>query len=215
VKNRYSRQAILFFGVLFVQLTHASTIFIKLGSKMEVNPETGMESVLVLNPSGVAELSYFNRGLKISYTNEQGLEESVKIHFDFSLNDFPSTEGQGQGPFVNLFKEAKANGHRIVGSFLKSLLPTSNEARLFLDRGRRPGYIMSDFEASQVNFVTSVGTFDLKSFVYQTVHAYAKEAQNKNTEEKERRIGFDLEAHYVSSRPVSQGSCLALLGAQQ
>lgn len=148
--------AFVFLSLLAHQsVSYAMPVKMNLLSPEGVHPETGDSQFRILNPSGQVDLTYFDGGFNLKFSNEKNQIQSVKIHVSFYELAYLLPEKDHE-----LFNFA-ANVVSSSGSVLlvQNLLQLK-DMYFILDNSRKPGLINLDYDLSHAS-VMSQGRRDL------------------------------------------------------
>lgn len=168
----------------------ATTIHLTLGTTKRVDPQTGVATLQPLNPSGLCELTFIPNGLKLDFIDHDQNPRSLRVFFDYHQLDFraqfENADAVHRQALWNAIEQAQQNGALITGNILIQMLKEASPAvgiagegtvvlpttaaELFFKTQHRPGYIHTDFDASETEFTFErIGPTSLKTFLFETL----------------------------------------------
>lgn len=138
---------------------HAAPIDLSIATEYEVNPDTGIKVPAALNPSGKADLTYFNNGVVLTFAGRDGRNQSIRIHLDFGslLNTEMKMRAEATAVYDKIMKEGPGNIGLILQKSAEYAKASNQTMALMIDSHRTVGFTRSDFDLGHVRLVTSDG----------------------------------------------------------
>lgn len=141
------------------EAAQAAAIELSIATEYEINADTGIKVPAALNPSGNAELTYFNNGIVLTFAGRDGKNQSIRIHLDFGslLNTDMKMRAEATAVYDKIMKEGPGKIGLILQESAASVKSSGHTMTLMIESHRIPGFTRTDFDLGQIRLVTSSG----------------------------------------------------------
>lgn len=147
-------------AIVFAALSAKSApIDLFISTDYGIDQSTGMKGPILENPSGKAELVFFERGIELHFEDSKSVKRAVRVHLDFEgLLDAPE---QTRALSTQIYDNIQLNGPRVMGTLLRQVSEAAAAQKqnlvVMLDARRNPGFIKMDYDLGSVRLLISNG----------------------------------------------------------
>jgi hypothetical protein len=148
-----------FLFVFLAEGAHAATVDLSIATEYQINSETGEKVPLAMNPSGKAELTYFNNGIVLTYVGHDGGTHSIKIHLDFGflLNTDMKMRAEATAVYDRIKKDGPAKIGLIIRESVTYAKASGHSVTIMVDAHRTVGFLRTEFDLANVRLMSSGG----------------------------------------------------------
>lgn len=147
-------------AIMFAALSaKALPIDLYVSTEYGIDQSTGMKGPVLLNPSGKAELVFFERGIELHFQDSNSAKRHIRIHLDFDgLLEAPE---QARRITTQIYDNIQLNGPRVMAGLLgqvsQNAMAQNQKFVVMLDKHKNPGFLKVDYDLGSVRLVTSSG----------------------------------------------------------
>ncbi len=176
---------------------------VKIGSRHTIDPESGDQKLEIQNPSGTAEMSFIDQGLRFKFVDSEQREKTFRVYFEYQHAEFATPDPESQQLIWSTVQSAQQAGSNVAGKILKQLLAQPTGAEIFFNLKGKAGFVHTDFAASSVEIQiqeAGVKATNLKNLAFEALlnsHAQlmaaekAQQAQHSEASQvKKNPIGY-------------------------
>jgi hypothetical protein len=187
-----------FYFFLLQESVLAFPIKVQLAQQSRLDPNTGLNELIPINPDGFADLKFIPSGLEFAFINSAGEIQSLRIFFEFNSYILQTnTALETANVYNRALTEARKNGSLMAAQILKSIYQSDKPLVLYFNMRGKIAAVPVDFEASRVQLRSSLnGTSEQSSFEEIVFNSFYLSANNYflKTQQEAQKMKNNIEA---------------------